>query len=110
MVKIMDSHDFIKAHKYCTNHGDALKKDNICGCFYCLKIFSPSVIEKWVRHKKPIDGRNTERWIYDENETAFCPFCGVDSVIGESSGYPITREFLTEMNRYWFGKWDNERK
>ena len=23
-----------------------------------------------------------------------CPYCGIDSVIGESSGYPITREFM----------------
>jgi hypothetical protein len=27
----------------------------------------------------------------------------VDSVIGESSGFPITKEFLTEMNKKWFG-------
>lgn len=30
------------------------------------------------------------------------PYCGIDSVIGEHSGYPITREFLEQMRQYWF--------
>ena len=109
----MDAHDYITAHKYCSNHGDMLKNDRICGCFYCLQIFSPSVIERWIRHKKPtgkdING-NINQWIYDENETAFCPYCGVDSVIGESSGYHITKEFLEEMNQYWFKQCNGEQK
>ena len=36
-------------------------------------------------------------------ETALCPYCGVDSVKCESSGYPITKEFLAEMRARWFG-------
>ena len=32
-----------------------------------------------------------------------CFYCGIDSVIVESSGFPITNEFLKKMNRYWFG-------
>ncbi len=44
----------------------------------------------------------TMQWEYDDNLTAFCPFCGVDSVIGESSGYPITKEFLEKMKEWWF--------
>jgi len=28
--------------------------------------------------------------------------CGIDSVIGSASGYPITTEFLESMNRRWF--------
>ena len=48
-----------------------------------------------------------EDWIIDDNPcdrggTAICPHCGVDAVIGESSGYPITEAFLQKMNRYWF--------
>ena len=42
-------------------------------------------------------------WIKDKNgPTALCPHCGIDAVIGESSGYPITEDFLKEMNEYWF--------
>ena len=77
----------IEAHKYSINHQKQLLRDKVCGCFYCLEIFSPTEIEEWVE---------------DPGGTAICPHCGIDSVIGESSGYPITKEFLTAMNKEWF--------
>lgn len=75
------------AHTFCTNNRESLLKDSLCGCFYCLEIYSPKKIQDWI----------------DEGDkTALCAHCGIDSVIGESSGYPITKEFLTEMQKYWF--------
>ena len=35
-------------------------------------------------------------FVYAENN------CDIDSVIGDSSGFPITKEFLKKMNEYWF--------
>ncbi|MCH5184007.1 MAG: cytoplasmic protein [Oscillospiraceae bacterium] len=86
----MEAH--IEAHKYCCNHMEALKKDTVCGCFYCLKIFSPTEINEWL-----VDDNDADRF-----GTAICPHCGIDSVIGESSGYPITKDFLQKMYEYWF--------
>jgi len=83
----MDKNDFILAHKYCTNNKTELLKDKKCGCFYCLKIFEPTEIC---------------RWLNEGNGTAVCPFCGIDSVIGESSGFPIEIDFLQGMKEYWF--------
>lgn len=87
--------DYIEAHKYSNNHMEQLKKDKICGCFYCLKVFSPSEIVDWLISK---DESNTA----DRFGTALCPYCCVDSVIGESSSYPITKEFLSKMKEHWF--------
>ncbi len=84
--------DFIKAHKFSNNHMEQLKNDKLCGCFYCLEIYSPSEINEWI-----VADNDCDRY-----GTAICPYCGIDSVIGESSGYPITKNFLTKMNRYWF--------
>ena len=80
--------DYIEAHKYCTNNKASLVRDGLCGCFYCMEIFDPAIIENW---------------ILDTSGTAICPYCGIDSIIGESSGYPLTEEFLCEMNEHWFG-------
>ena len=82
--------DIIKAHKFSFKNKDKLLQDKLCGCFCCLKIFSP-------------DKFSDNDWVVepDGEETALCPYCGVDSVISESSGYPITKEFLSEMRQYW---------
>ena len=85
--------DVIKAHKYSNNHMPSLKKDNICGCVCCLSIFSPKEIKKWIIADNDCD----------RSGTAICPYCHVDSIIGESSGFPITKEFLTRMYEKWFG-------
>lgn len=79
--------DYIKAHAFSSNHKEQLLKDTKCGCFYCLTIFNP---------------REISFWIADKDGTATCPYCGIDSVIGESSGYPITEDFLDKMKSYWF--------
>jgi hypothetical protein len=31
-----------------------------------------------------------------------CAKCGIDSVIADTSGYPITTEFLQRMHDHWF--------
>ena len=86
--------DHIAAHKHSNNHRPEVLSSNLCGCFHCLSIYTPDEI-------------GHDDWI-DENtlgtgQTARCPICGIDSVIGSKSGYPITKEFLAKMERHWFG-------
>ena len=59
---------------------------DLCCCFYCEAIYPPAEIDVWI----------------DDDTTALCARCGVDSVIGSKSGFPITAEFLGEMNRCFF--------
>ena len=40
-------------------------------------------------------------WI-DKGQTALCPRCGMDFVIGSYSGYEMTDEFLGAMRVRWF--------
>lgn len=81
------SREHIDAHRFSSNHRTILEQDSVCGCFHCLRIFSPAEIKFWIS---------------DPGGTAACPYCNIDSIIGESSGYPITREFLQKMYDYWF--------
>ena len=89
----MDNYDIDLAYEFSSNHRSALEKDTVCGCFFCLKIFSPSEIKEWCPEVE--DG---------EEVTAICPYCDIDAVIGESSGFPITQELLKAMHKRWFGK------
>ena len=82
-----------KAHYFSNNHKPELEQDSVCGCFYCQRVFHPKEITEWLIEKNPADWRGT----------AVCPYCDVDAVIGESSGFPITEEFLSAMSECWFG-------
>ena len=91
----------IDAHAFSSRHSDSLKKDKQCGCFYCITVFSPKEITEWLTEKN-LTAKKQDGWVAYDQKTALCPFCGVDAIIGESSGYPITKEFLKEMHNYWF--------
>jgi len=47
-----------------------------------------------------------EEWVDEDaagvGQTALCPRCGIDSVIGDQSGYEISASFLAKMHSYWF--------
>lgn len=88
----MLKYDLELAHKYSSNHKQELKKDKLCGCFYCLAIFSPNEIKEWI----------VENTLAIKSETAICPYCGLDAVIGESSSFPITKSFLEMMHKKYF--------
>jgi hypothetical protein len=79
------------AHAASSGHRNQIMRSELCGCFYCLEQFPPTAIIEWC------DEDST-----GEGQTALCPRCGVDSVIGSAAGFPITREFLEAMNRRWF--------
>jgi len=49
-------------------------------------MFGPDQIAEWV----------------DEDDTALCPICGVDSVLADGSGLLITKDFLEAMQAVWF--------
>ena len=81
-----------KAHKHSIYHEEEILESDICGCFYCTSTFLPLEIEEWCDVGAP------------KGSTALCPQCGIDSVLGSGSGFPVDDlEFLEEMRRYWFG-------
>jgi len=40
-------------------------KHEMCGCYYCCRVFDSAAILEWC----------------DEETTALCPYCGVDSIL-----------------------------
>ncbi|MNY70734.1 hypothetical protein D3C86_2089260 [compost metagenome] len=76
-----------QAHQHSSAHRSQIEASAKCGCFYCLNVFAPSQIEEWV----------------DDDDTALCPRCGIDSVIGDASGVPVTNaNFMQSMQNLWF--------
>ena len=56
------------------------------GCFNCLKIFDVKEIKNYT----------------DAEKTVICPFCEIDSVIGDMCGIPLSEETLKRANLFWF--------
>jgi len=81
------------AHKHSASHRSEILASSTCGCFYCLETFPPAAIVEWVDELEP----------GDEGQTAICPKCGIDSVLGDKSGYPLNLDFLKQMHSVWFG-------
>lgn len=75
-----------EALRHAHGHRAELEASASCGCFYCMKLFEFSAIAKWT----------------DGNQTARCPKCSMDAVLGDASGYPITDKFLRRMHRQWY--------
>ena len=80
-----------KAHQHAIRHRAELLSSERCGCFYCLEVYEPAEITRW-----------TDSDAEGVGQTALCAKCGIDSVIGNRAGFPLTRDFLAEMKQYWF--------
>jgi len=81
-----------RAHAHASGHRAELERGRSCGCFHCCSIFPASQILEW------IDDDDVD----EQGQTALCPHCGIDAVIGDQSGFLLSRDFLEEMRARWF--------
>ena len=79
-----------RAHDHCTRNRAEVLASDWCRCFYCLGRFKTGDIEEWVDETE------------GDQQTAVCPLCGIDSVLGDAAGLDLSDEFLNQMNTFWF--------
>ena len=84
----MENTKLKEVHSHSINNYDEISKSTMCGCFSCKKIFTPNEVKNWIKDKN--------------GKTAMCPYCMIDSVIGNQSGYSINSTFLNEINKNLF--------
>ena len=58
----------------------------LCGCFNCKDYVSISEITEWT----------------DNNRTAICPYCGIDSIISDTEKFPLTKSLLQQLYKRYF--------
>ena len=66
------------------NNRAALGQTLSAGCYHCARVFVASRIVKWT----------------DNEQTALCPFCGIDSVLPSA----VSHDFLRRARAHWFDK------
>jgi Zn finger protein HypA/HybF involved in hydrogenase expression len=92
--------DLLAAHRHTLNNRAELDVSSICGCCACMEIFEPTEIVAWTG--LDISAFNNPNAL--NAETAICPKCGSESLIGSKAGYTINPNFLSRMNQAWFQK------
>jgi hypothetical protein len=85
-----DSDPMIAAERHSLDNKEELLAGDQCGCYFCVRVFNPSEITEWLVNQET------------QAQTAFCPHCGIDALLGVRSGYPLTRDFLAAMRSHWF--------
>lgn len=65
-----------------------VEQSTIAGCYHCCKLFPISEIKKYT----------------DEGKTCICPFCDIDSVVGNMCGFELTEETIKKGHDFWFNK------
>lgn len=95
-IRYIDPMDinFKKVHSKCGWHEKEIRQSTVCGCFFCLSIFSPSKITEWLE-----EDANCPR---GPGKTALCPVCGIDAVLPDSIEYEITEKLLKAMQEKYF--------
>lgn len=88
---MLTQQQILQASKFSIRNREQIMNSNIVGCYCCLKIYDKNELVEW------IDGGDS---------TALCAYCSVDSVLGDASPYPITKENLIQLKTYWFSPAD----
>jgi len=87
MAITADTARYTAALTHAANHRSELGESATCGCFFCFRTFTVGDIRIWI----------------DKNQTALCPKCGIDAVIGTASGFKLDDRFLRKLNLFKFG-------
>ena len=86
IINSIEKQPYITAHKHASKHRSELEASAKCACFFCFRTFASGEIRKWV----------------DADQTALCPHCGLDSVLGSAS-VRIDDPFLRKMHQHHHG-------
>ena len=92
--------DLLAAHRHATNNRAEIEASRLCGCFDCMQIYPADEVVAWSGFD--LDSFNNPDAA--PPETALCPRCGSESVIGDTSGHAIKLVFLQRMNEAWCQK------
>ena len=95
-VPILESEDEYMLNLQSAFNRSFVEKSERCGCFHCGSIFSGDQIENWMSE---VDG----------DDTALCPYCGMDAIIVGTEEFPLSTALLSRLYKSWFEEEFEER-
>lgn len=83
----MTEKEFKTIHGHTFDNRSEIEQSIQCGCIACCEQFPKEEVDEYI----------------DDNQTALCPKCSIDAVIGDAAGYELSHNFLAELNKKFFG-------
>ena len=90
--------ELLAAYRYTTNNHAQIEGSKLCGCCHCVRLFKPEEIVGWTG----LTVENIDDPKAIAAQTAMCPYCGSEAVLGDGCGFPINGHFLARMNEAWY--------
>ena len=90
--------ELLAAYRYTSTNWEQIEASKVCGCCNCMQIFPSEEVVAWTG----LDMNDIDVPEAVNKQTALCPRCGSESVIGDKSGFPVNANFLGRMNEAWF--------
>ena len=90
----------LAAHRHTWENRSELEASTLCGCCSCMQVFPAQEIVAWTG----MDMSNFNDPNAAGGDTALCPRCGSEALVGDKAGFSLTQEFLSRMNQAWFQK------
>ena len=90
--------ELLAAYRYTSNNYGQIEASQVCGCCNCVELFKPDEIVGWTG--LTMDNMTDPKAV--NQQTAMCPRCGSEAVLGDGCGFPINANFLARMNEAWF--------
>ena len=75
-------------HSHTIRNRQEIDQSEYCHCISCIKSYPSPIVMDYIKEGTV--------------ETALCPYCGIDAVIGDACGLEINQEILTALNKRWF--------
>lgn len=82
----VDPKPYIEARVHASRHRAEIEASSRCACFFCFRSFAPTAIKAWI----------------EGDQTALCPFCGLDAVLPTVAELRIDDQFLRKMHQHHF--------
>lgn len=71
-------------HQHSLKNKFEVINSNKCACFHCFRVYDSDDVDTFLQEN-------------DGQETAICPFCITDTIIGDASGFNLTDEMIDAL-------------
>lgn len=75
-------------HKHTFQNREEIERSTMCGCASCGTIFPAKDVVDYFSDTA--------------GDTAVCPECAIDAVIGDACGLPVNEQVMRQLNKAWF--------